>query len=122
MQTEAKCVTWCRGAAKCFVTSCLGGVGALRIESHLNSAHEPPSPTDINKHPFILCGMLKEKPGLIEMLQKWMDGKGSEGGAVQIGVTRAQPGNNVWHLERAEHTEGYAVVVPLWVVSCTFGL
>ncbi len=28
---------------------------------------------------------------------------------VQIGLTRAQPGNKVWHLERAEHAEGYTV-------------
>lgn len=25
---------------------------------------------------------------------------------VLIGVTRAQPGNKVWHLESAEHVEG----------------
>lgn len=34
---------------------------------------------------------------------------------MQIGLTRAQRGNKVWHLERAEHTEGYTVL-------CHFGL
>lgn len=29
---------------------------------------------------------------------------------MQIGLTRAQPGNKVWHLERAEPVEGYTVL------------
>lgn len=31
MQTEAECVTCCRGAAKCFVTSCLGEQEQLQV-------------------------------------------------------------------------------------------
>lgn len=36
-----------------------------------------------------------------------------------IGLSRAQPGNKGWHLERAEHTEGYTVLWHFgWWRSC----
>lgn len=50
MQTEAKCVTYCRGAAKCFVTSCLGEWEhsmCSEKKSHLYSVHGAPSLTDM---------------------------------------------------------------------------
>lgn len=50
MQTEAKCVTYCRGATKCFVTSCLGEWEQPMFsekKSYLFSAREALSVTDL---------------------------------------------------------------------------